>query len=113
MKPGARLSLTYAADNDLDKTLDRIEMNEPSDPLRKAYSGVARCAIRLSVGQPAKPKATRPPGDNVQLCEDAVERGACATGDRQHDPVVSLDPGHPVGSCGLCCVCLVQRMLFS
>ena len=75
--------------------------------------------VVLSCGQPASPAQNKSPrsksplGDNVQLREDAVESGACATSNGQHDPVVPLDPGHPVGFRGLCRVRLGQRMLLA
>lgn len=34
---------TYRANYVLDKVLDRIEMEEPSDTPCKAYGGIARC----------------------------------------------------------------------
>lgn len=104
---------TYGADNVLDKALDRIKMEEPSDSLRKAYGGVSRCAIRWSASQfiISKTASSTSPENNVQLREDAVEGGAGATRDRQYDPVVSLGPGHLVGFYCLCSLCLEQAVL--
>lgn len=41
-----RLGRTYGADNVLHGSLDRIEMEESSDSLRKADRGISRCPIR-------------------------------------------------------------------
>lgn len=45
-RSAARLGPTYGADDILHEALDRIEMEERSDSLRKADCGVSRCPIR-------------------------------------------------------------------
>lgn len=105
---------TYGADKVLDKALDRIKMEEPGDSLRKTYGGVSRCATRWSASHSFYHKqvaSSTSPENNVQLREDAVEGGAGATCDRQYDPVVSLGPGHLVGFCCLCSLCLDKSVL--
>lgn len=45
-RSAVRLGPTYGADNVFHEALDRIEMEESSDALRKADGGVSRCPIR-------------------------------------------------------------------
>lgn len=71
---------------------------------------VLNCSQPASSAQNKWPLSESSLEDNIQLREYAVESGACAAGNRQHDPVVPLDPGHPVGICGLCSICLEQRL---